>query len=373
VPNPSPSTWRSALLVSVGLHALVLAWLWHARAWEPPAEAPPSDIVLVEVDPPPPPAPAPATPTPSPPRLPVHPAPAAPKVAAPSPATASPTPLPSDLPRATPSDVPRLSPGSLSVSGTFALSLDAGVVLDDEPPTGLHAPVRPTDVVGELTRETLGRGKIDRGLVNPWFSTLGKALLKNWDADRVARGGLAGFAEQAAKNFKVSNEIWLSRAEAFGKNGSPFADNEVPGGGRRAVVNDKVLGLSPVDLEARKELGRVMREQYKATRRALIRVVQSREGTLLKVELVEPSSDATVDQEALKDVRAAAQSLPPPPPDVIGTRETLGSLWSFELIVSITPPVPTVTFEFDEVLGFVDPRLPLDKRIYKKVRLVAVE
>ena len=38
-----------------------------------------------------------------------------------------------------------------------------------------------------------------------------------------------------------------------------------------------------------------------------------------------------------------------------------------------TPPIPTFTFEFDEALGFIDARLPLDRRIYKKVRLVSVD
>jgi TonB family protein len=116
-----------------------------------------------------------------------------------------------------------------------------------------------------------------------------------------------------------------------------------------------------------------MREQFKATRRAVIRVVQDAAGKLLKVELVQPSQDAKVDKEALVDVRSAAEKLPPPPAEALEGKATLSSLWSFELIVSISPPVPTFSFEFDEALGFIDARLPLDRRIYKKVRLVSVE
>jgi hypothetical protein len=101
--------------------------------------------------------------------------------------------------------------------------------------------------------------------------------------------------------------------------------------------------------------------------------VQDREGKLVKVELVDPSNDQNVDREALKDVRSAAEKLPPPPDEVFEGKAQLSSLWSFELIVSISPPIPTVTFEFDEVVGFIDTRLPLDRRIYKKVRLMAVE
>ena len=72
-------------------------------------------------------------------------------------------------------------------------------------------------------------------------------------------------------------------------------------------------------------------------------------------------------------MRAAASKLPPPPPSGLGIKEPIVSLWEFELIVSISPPVPTVTFEFDEALQFLDVRLPLDRRVYKKVKLVAVE
>ena len=116
-----------------------------------------------------------------------------------------------------------------------------------------------------------------------------------------------------------------------------------------------------------------MREQFKATRRATIRVTQDPNGKLVKVELVAPSNDSAVDKEAMADVRAAAEKMPPPPAEALEGRTELISTWAFELVVSISPPIPTFTFEFDEALGFIDARLPLDRRIYKKVRLVSVD
>jgi hypothetical protein len=74
----------------------------------------------------------------------------------------------------------------------------------------------------------------------------------------------------------------------------------------------------------------------------------------------------------MEDVRAAAEKLPVPPEDASEGREKLVSLWEFELEVSITPPVPIIAVEFDEVLGLKDLRVPLDRRIWKRVRLVAV-
>ncbi len=279
---------------------------------------------------------------------------------------------PQDVPRALPADVPRLA--LIPSSTTVFMSVDAGVRREVEVINGggLHGLEAPKDLVGVLTKETLGRGRVDRGLVHPYYSQLGKALLKNWDADRVAKDGLKGLAEQTSQNVKLYNEIWAERAQAYTRTGSPLGE-QGPGNNRRAPVNDRAGGISGVDLEQRKELAKVMKEEFKSVRRAVIRVVQDTEGKLLKVELVQPSQDANVDKEALTDVKNAAEKLPPPPAEALDGKTTLSSLWTFELIVSISPPVPTFSFEFDEALGFIDARLPLDRRIYKKVRLYSVE
>lgn len=271
---------------------------------------------------------------------------------------------------------PTIARPSLIPGGAFALALDAGVFEETDEPKGLRAPEISKDLVGDLTRETIGRGKVDRGLVHPYYVQLGKALIKNWDADRaVSKKGLAGYGEQFAQNTKVFNEIWLDKAAQFGATGAPI-DAPVSNDNasrRTATVTNNIQGIGGVDLEARKEVSRQMREQFKATRRATIRVTQNLEGKLLRVELVSPSNDASVDREALADVRAAAEKLPPPPDEVLQGKKELISLWAFELVVSISPPIPTFTFEFDEALGFIDARLPLDRRIYKKVRLVSVD
>jgi TonB family protein len=224
-------------------------------------------------------------------------------------------------------------------------------------------------VVDTLALETLGKGKVDRGLVHPYFTQLGKSLLKNWDAERaVTSQGFKGFLEQAKENNKAWNNIWRDRAAAYGASGSPLeADPALKPGRRPPPAN-----LNP-NLDARRQMRQQMREEFRATRRATIRVVQDAQGKLLEVTLVSPSNNVQVDNEALKDVRAAAEQLPPPPPEALAGKQTLTSLWQFELIISITPPVPTLSFEFDEALQFVDMRLPLDRRIYKRVRLLSVQ
>ena len=220
-----------------------------------------------------------------------------------------------------------------------------------------------------LTLEALGKGKVDRGLVHPYFSQLGKSLLKSWDAERaVTSQGLKGFLEQAKENNKAWNNIWRERAAAYGSSGSPLeADPALKPGRKPAAFN-----ANP-NLDARRAMRQQMREEFQSTRRAVIRVVQDSQGRLLEVTLVSPSNNVQVDNEALKDVRAAAEQLPPPPPEALAGKQTLTSLWQFELIISITPPVPTLSFEFDEALQFVDMRMPLDRRIYKRVRLLSVQ
>ncbi len=275
-------------------------------------------------------------------------------------------PLAADAPRAdslrlTPS--PRLIPSpSLTPGGGIAVGpVDAGV------PSGGLPTQSAQQIVDNLALNSLGKGKVERGLVHPYFTQLGKSLLKAWDAERaVTSQGLKGFLEQAQENSKAWNSIWRDRAAAYGSSGSPLEADAADKPNRRPPSGDP-------NLNARREMRQQMREQFLATRRAIIRVVQDTQGQLLEVTLVSPSNNVQVDKEAMKDVRAAAEQLPPPPPEALAGRQTLTSLWQFELIISITPPVPTLSFEFDEALQFVDMRLPLDRRITKRVRLLSVQ
>ncbi len=384
--GPRENKWSwLALGLSIAAHVGLALWLLTTPPPPPAARTVTAEFVFVEPAPEPEPESEPEPPPPEPePQVKPTPRPT-PRATPPPPRDTAPTePPPTDVPRddlprddlpraePTPTPAPRLTAG-LVPDAIIVMRMDAGVEPEIVMPTGLRALEAPKNLVGDLTKETLGRGRVDRGLVHPYYSQLGKALLKNWDADRVAKSGLKGLVQQTGENLKLYNEMWADRAQAYGGSGNPMGEL-TPESNRRAVVNDRITGGgNGFDLEQRKELARTMREQFRATRRAVIRVVQDTEGRVTKVELVQPSNDANVDKEALADVKTAAQKLPPPPAEALEGKASLSSLWSFELVVSISPPVPTFTFEFDEALGFIDARLPLDRRIYKKVRLVAVE
>lgn len=379
--NTRGTAW--AIAISLALHAALFVYL----ATRPPKKwdgvQQPIEVTLISVPPlvkeEPKPEEKPEEPKPEPPP---KPAPVQrPRVAvAPEPTEVKEQPEPEpeaqpapvdDIPRAVP-DLPSKPAmvGGLAPSATWALSIDAGVDWAERP-RGIRAPEVPTDLAADAVKKTLGRGRVDRGLVNSYYATLGKALIKTWDADRaVSQFGLKGYVEQFGENTKVWNNIWKDRAAEFGKTGNPYGDDSP-----NSDINRRIDARLPggYDQQAQRAANKKMGDAFRSTKRATIRVVQGLDGHLLKVELVEPSNDTRVDNEALADVRAAAEKLPPPTPEVIEGKDVLSSLWQFELIVSISPPIPTLTFEFDEALGFIDARLPLDRRIYKRVRLVSVE
>jgi TonB family protein len=379
--SPAPSRrLLFALVASLGVHGLV--WLLmqgkEREVRRAPAPVPaPVEWVEVEVAPPPPPPPEPPALEPS--RAVKRPPPTPAKPAAPPEADVPRAePRPTDMPRAEaqradllPSDMPRAEPmGSRLLlaarevtapvdRGDPVAVLDAGV---PDPQASAQA------LVQDLVSEGIGRGKVERGLVHPYFSQLGKALMKAWDADRsVKEHGLQGYFDMGMERGRAYSRIWLERAEHYGDSGS-FGAKDAPEADRRRPAST----VGDPTLQARRELRQKMREEFRATRRATIRVVQDAQGQLLDVKLVSPSHQPEVDQEAIKDVRAAAEKLPPPPAEAVGNRERITSLWQFELIISISPPIPSFTFEFDEALGFIDTRMPLDRRIYKRVRLLEV-
>jgi hypothetical protein len=248
-------------------------------------------------------------------------------------------------------------------SPSLSWSPERGV---DVPDAGTLVSPTPEEKVADMVMDGVRRGKVDRGLVHPYYSELGKSLLKHWNAERaVTAKGVQGFLDQTRGNSKEWMKVWSDRASAYANTGSPLNEDTPEAYDRLPSGGDALL-------DARRTLRKQMKEQFRATRRATVRVVQDTEGRLLSVELVTPSNDMQVDREAIADIRAAAASLPVPPPEALQGRTRMVSLWQIELIISISPPVPTVSVEFDAEMKLADMRLPLDRRLYKRVRLLEV-
>ena len=212
---------------------------------------------------------------------------------------------------------------------------------------------------------------MENGLVHPYYRDVGRALLGAWDAERAVKArGLSGYLASAGDNLRTYGRVWQRVARGFGETGSPAV---VDGGSARMKELSGLPAGPARDALVQADIRRQLRPALSEGHVALVRVTQAADGSLVAVELVSPSKDAVIDRAAIDGVRAAARMLPRPPAEAVAARERLVSLWEFELEVSITPPLPIVQVEFDEVLGLKDVRVPLDRRIWKRVRLVAVK
>jgi len=381
-PVPRPvrrPRWPAALAASVALHlALGAALLLHRPTPSPPRPAPIS-VTMVELRPT---GPGPDSPTAS------RPVPDVGGSAAPA---SRPgirdrhAPLPSDRPSdgpgvhlATPSlpstdpDLPDLEwAAPPSTSGTAR-----GPDLSARPSPEAVALVAPGDPSPEgrlkrLFREDLGRQKVQSGLADPSFNDLGRALVAAWTPETVVNDrGFSGYLKHLGQGLAEYAGTWLEQAGQYGRTGSPFAPGEVPPGlGSLAAVPESLA----TQISDQMAVARALAEKSRVSHAALVRIVQRADGRLVSVELLRPSDDSSVDAQALRDLRAVAATLPPPGPGALAGRPTVASTWEFTLVVSITPPIPMIFIQFDEVLGILDARVPLDRRLFKLVRLVSVE
>jgi hypothetical protein len=113
------------------------------------------------------------------------------------------------------------------------------------------------------------------------------------------------------------------------------------------------------DTSARRRSGRACEVE--------LRLVQAPSGRLQEVSIRFPSCDPRMDEEVLADLRAAAASLPAPPPEVVGHQDSLRSVYRF----TFQPPPILPPLEFD-VVDLVD-RKAIPKFNPKRVTLLQVE
>lgn len=383
------STIWIALCASVALHAaavLVLALLPSPPApVAPPPESGPIAIELFELPAAPatPPEPAARPPAAAPKRRRTAPpaAPAAPSGEGEAEASSAPPATPGDGQPAGGEDRPgavSLVPGDAFTRDLMgpggaeeAPEGDDGVAVPESdrygwagPGSGVHAPRIPSDLFAETAAEAVGRRRAELGIVDPYFRQVGKTLEQGWQVDRKAPPPetLEQTVKELGKAIVRFKDVWQEGAERFGQSGNPLAD------GVGQAFDHGVLADGSDRMKAQLKFEETMRAGFTSVRRAVIRVVQDEDGKVLLVELVEPSRDRDMDVQALADVRSMAERLPPPPPDLLGTRTRLSSFWSFEIRLRVIPPSTGVAFEFDE--KGVQPLVPFGHQIKKRVRLL---
>ena len=362
--------WLAALAASVAFHALLGLALW--RGWPAPVPLPrraaPIEFTLVHLPPLPKPSVpdvgssgSPATPRGAPGRAPETrqaaipsvpdvgvSAPGAPEDARPDLAWASPS-APSPGPR------PDLT-----------VRPPADVVAFYAPP-----PPTPEGRLQRLFREDMGREKVKSGLADPFFLDFGRSLLAVWAPEKVVTDrGLSGYLKHLGVAVVDWANTYATQAANYGRSGSPFG----PGGAPLSLSGLTAVPEGVTTQIADQMAGmRAIADQSRTRHSALVRVVQRADGHLVSVQILRPSDDSSVDAQALRDLREAAARLPAPTPSALAGRTQVTSVWEFSLEVSITPPLPMISVQFDEVLGLFDARVPLDRRLFKLVRLVSVD
>jgi hypothetical protein len=190
---------------------------------------------------------------------------------------------------------------------------------------------------------------------------------------------MKGFLEELGRGLREGTRdfarAYAAQADEYGRTGTVSGSDEPAGpDGRLEIPMHAPLGSSAQ-----------LPGMWTNTRVALVRLTQDPHGHLLHVELVQPSIDPSMDAEILRELRLGQMTLPVPPSDGQGIHDPIRSIWAFQLVVSIAPPLPNAiggTFDLDALFdkktreengGVIDVRLPLSRRIYKHVELISVE
>ncbi|MDF1561422.1 MAG: hypothetical protein P1V51_00160 [Deltaproteobacteria bacterium] len=358
------------LLVAALLHLLLLLIPLDAGL---DRRAPPRRV-QIELRAPEPPEPLPELTAPAEPMLP--PAPAAPEVAAPAPrsprpararpaaagVTLAPEPAesaaPDELavaPEPAPPVVERLGPargdGPIDLLPGPLLARLAGRVEEPAPP-GEAARIKKR--VHTYVRELQARDRVQIGLIDPYFRTLGETFRASFEPDwsvydrRSGEKGLGGALRAWLQDYRET-------ADRYALSGSPYREGErdsaLMRGGPGAPPDTTLSGARPLggmgDMAALRDLwsdvvhGRAGGVELLA----LVRVSQAPDGALLRVEIETPSGRPAYDRLALSSVKTAlAEPLRPPRMgEGLGlTGESIESLWAFRTRFTVTPPAWTV-------------------------------
>ncbi|MBN1205145.1 MAG: TonB C-terminal domain-containing protein [Myxococcaceae bacterium] len=339
-------------LVSVLLHAALLALLWEQEPVRPvsvpPPEPPP---LMVEILPSPPEPPAPPTPAPPPPPRPrARPAPPPPsRLPAPPPPPSTPegseTPSaeppagpaePADAPLAAePPKAPSLLPPTPSEGWSVPDTAGAprGRTLRPGDPSlspevlRAEEQARVTARVQSFAEDQLARLRVENGLVHPYFSEVRASLeeqLENAPLFDVKGNG------------KRLAQAWLERAERYGATGTFEAkrrgDRSPPTASERLESLPK--GNPTHDrMRAFLQAGEAMQQLAEPAPELLIvlELQQAPDGQLQSVKVVEPSGNKAFDTYVLEAVPPALARLTPPPDKALGVRpEGIRTLWAVE-------------------------------------------
>lgn len=211
------------------------------------------------------------------------------------------------------------------------------------------------------------RQRVRAGIVDPYYAAMGKAMLAAWDPNRALPETTKElWLRSRAHNAALWARLMGETVARYGATGTPLTAGEpLPKGpSYTESVTGTTLETNKLEETYRDYLG----GKFNAEKKALVLVTQHGGGRV-GAELVRSSGDVVLDRAAVEDIRAAVEKLPEPDHSLGLPRRTL---WSLRLLIVIVPPVPMLSFTFDEVMGTVKMDLPLDRKLLKRLQIEAV-
>jgi outer membrane biosynthesis protein TonB len=357
-------------LISLLLHAALLALLWEQAPVRPPSPPPATPPLVVEILTPPaePPAPPPPAPSPPPPARPQPPRtrprptpPPEPKPAEPAPsAPESPPPdalpplegdaaeaeaarpaLPADAPLTTEVEKPSLLPPMPEEGWSLPAPAEkprGRTIRPDDPslsPEVLAAEerARVTARVQTFAEDDLATLRVENGLVHPYFSEVRAALERQLEGAPLfdtKGGGMKGTAQRLARSY-------LKQAEQYGATGT-LGGPKGPHGREPPTASERLAAISKGNpahdsMRAFLQAGESVQQLAEPPPELVIilELRQTPEGQLRDVKVVEPSGNKAFDAYVLERVPPALARLAPPPEQAQGVREDgIRTLWAVE-------------------------------------------
>ncbi len=231
-----------------------------------------------------------------------------------------------------------------------ALPPGSGAPLPATGAPGHAGPARP-DPKGMVDQMLADLKAADRAAHAPhtYWSGVRVRLEKGFDPgwEILEQGPGAGKGLVSGKAAGDAVRQYLASAGRYGRAGNPYQDRAVAPGAK-STLQDEVRRLQsrlPEEIQEEQESARPENTLFHQELEALLRLVQSAEGKVVRVELVQGSGNRAFDRLILSRAQALAEEseerLGPPPEQ---GRETV---WAFTTAFDRVPPLPIVGCSFD--------------------------